>query len=77
MAHSMTRALLALATIVALVWGSGPAAAQDQPKPGGTLIVVTPSDISTLDPHRGHGRSKPVHSSTIEATEGQRGSACD
>jgi len=29
----------------------------------------------TLDPHRRPGRSKSVHSSTIEATEGQRGSA--
>jgi hypothetical protein len=30
-----------------------------------------------LDPHRRHGRSKPVHSSTVEATERRRGSACD
>jgi ABC-type transport system substrate-binding protein len=42
------------------------AAAQGQPRPGGTLTVVTPSDVTTFDPHRGLGFSVRVYANMYE-----------
>jgi peptide/nickel transport system substrate-binding protein len=41
-------------------------AAQGQPRPGGTLTVVTPSDVTTFDPHRGLGFSVRVYANMYE-----------
>jgi peptide/nickel transport system substrate-binding protein len=43
-----------------------PAMAQGQPRPGGTLTVITPSDVSTFDPHRGLGFSVRVFANIYE-----------
>ena len=42
------------------------ASPQGQPRPGGTLTVVTASDISTLDPHDGYGFSVRVFANIFE-----------
>ena len=55
--------LLAVALGSALLFT--PAAAQ-QPQPGGTLTVITPSDISTMDPHDGYGFSVRVFANVYE-----------
>jgi peptide/nickel transport system substrate-binding protein len=41
-------------------------AAQGQPRPGGALTVVTPSDVTTFDPHRGLGFSVRVYANIYE-----------
>jgi len=43
-----------------------PEAFSQQPRPGGTLTVITPSDISTMDPHLGHGFSIRVYTHVFE-----------
>ena len=49
----------------ALVSVSG-ASAQDQPRRGGTLTVITPSDVSTFDPHPAVGFSVRVFANIYE-----------
>src|SRR5262249_12025217 len=44
----------------------GLSAAQGQPRAGGTLTVVTPSDVTTFDPHRGLGFSVRVYANIYE-----------
>ncbi len=66
----MRRMCPRLVVMLAVVLGFSlpiPAAnGQEQPRPGGTLTVITPSDISTLDPHLGHGFSIRVFSQIFE-----------
>jgi peptide/nickel transport system substrate-binding protein len=58
--------LLALvASVVCVLVAGGPAAAQE-PRKGGTLTVITPSDVSTFDPHPAVGFSVRVFANIYE-----------
>ena len=59
----LTLLTLALVSIlVALPAGR----AQDQPRRGGTLTVITPSDVATFDPHDGTGFSVRIYANIYE-----------
>jgi len=59
------RLLVLLALVSALALPTSPGWAQ-QPRQGGTLTVITPSDISTMDPHDGYGFSVRVFANVYE-----------
>jgi len=59
------RLLILLALAAALVLATSPSLAQ-QPRAGGTLTVITPADISTMDPHAGYGFSLRVYANVFE-----------
>lgn len=63
--RSLQRSLVALLTAAVVGFVAVGADAQ-QPRPGGTLTVVTPSDISTMDPHAGYGFSVRVFANVFE-----------
>ena len=63
----VSRPVLGLAVVLACALGwAGGAGAQDQPRRGGTLTVITPSDITTFDPHDAVGFSVRVFANVYE-----------
>lgn len=67
MQHRCPRLVLAFwAVCLWMLAVPAPSAAQGPPWPGGTLTVVTPSDVSTFDPHRALGFSVRVFANIYE-----------
>lgn len=62
-----SRLLVSLALVLAFVLAAMPAGrAQEQPRRGGTLTVITPSDVATFDPHDGTGFSVRIYANIYE-----------
>jgi peptide/nickel transport system substrate-binding protein len=59
-------AALALGLALALGGAATDGGAQEQPRRGGTLTVITPSDVSTFDPHPAVGFSVRVFANIYE-----------
>jgi len=55
-----------LGVMALLAWALGPAGEAQEPRRGGTLTVITPSDVSTFDPHPAVGFSVRVFANIYE-----------
>ena len=67
MARRASRVLSALTLVLVFALTTlAPGRAQDQPRRGGTLTVITPSDVATFDPHDGTGFSVRIYANIYE-----------